>query len=141
MSAPSPIALLIRRGTRIGALALLICAALLANLARLNDLWELPPANVSEMSQRDSRFEQLRSALPKRGMVGYVTDAKDAEEFEVRLLLTQFSLAPLILVSSTEQLPIVGDFWRPESPRQGNPASTTLRDFGNGVVLFGRAEQ
>ena len=62
---------------RISALALLVCAALLTSLGKLMELWDLPPSNVGEMAQRDQRFEPLRAALPRRGMVGYVSDAKD----------------------------------------------------------------
>jgi hypothetical protein len=140
MNTPGSTASLLLRAVRVGALALLVCAALLPNLARLAVLWRLPPANVEEMAQRDRRFEQLRTALPERGMVGYVSDARERVEIEMRLMLAQFSLAPLILVSGTEQVPIVGDFANPDSIGRGlDPSLTVLRDFGDGVVLLGRA--
>ena len=138
----NPIASPAGRAVRIGALALLVCAALLANLARLKELWELPPANVGEMAQRDQRLEPLRSVLPKHGRVGYVSDARDKVELEMRLMLAQFSLAPVILVSGAEQAPIVGDFSNSDAIGRGlDPNLTVLRDFGNGVVLLGRAQR
>ena len=142
MSASNATPKLPGRVVRVSALVLLVCAALLTNFEKLMELWDLPPSNVGEMAQRDQRFEPLRGALPKRGMVGYVSDAKDEVERETRLMLAQFSLAPVILVSGTEQVPIVGDFSNPNSLGPAlDPKLTVLRDFGNGVVLLGRAER
>jgi hypothetical protein len=134
-------ALLPGRAAKIGALALLVCAALAANLARLNDLWELPAANVGEMTQHDQRFEPLRNALPKR-LMGYVTDVTDEVESQKRMMLAQFALAPAILVMGSEYTPIVGDFSKPASmgPRI-DPDLTVIRDFGNGVMLLDRAQR
>jgi len=127
------------RTAKIGALALLVCAALAANLARLDDLWDLPPANVGEMTQRDERFEPLRSALPRR-LVGYVTDVTDDVETQKRMMLAQFSLAPAILVLGSEYTPIVADFSNPASTGLGlGTEFAVIRDFGNGVMLLDRA--
>ena len=137
MNAPKRNALLPGRAVKIGALALLVCAALGPNLARLNDLWDLPPANVGEMTQRDQRFEPLRNALPKRP-VGYVTDVSDEVESQKRMMLAQFSLAPAILVMGSKYTPIVADFSNPASTGL-HPDLTVVRDFGNGVMLLDRA--
>ena len=127
------------RVVKIGALALLVCAALMPNLSRLMDLWDLPPANVGEMTQRDQRLEPLRKLLPKR-MVGYVTDVTDEVESQKRMMLAQFSLAPAILVMGSEYTPIVADFSNATSTALGlDPDLTVVRDFGNGVMLLDRA--
>jgi len=142
MNTPRMTASLLLRALRIGALALLVGAALLPNLARLAQLLRLPPANVDEMAQRDRRFESLRDVLPQRAVVGYVSDARDPTELQIRLMLAQFSLAPVIVVSGTQRVPIVGDFSNPDSIGRGlDPELTILRDFGNGVVLLGRAQR
>jgi len=142
MNTSSPTASLLGRAVRIGALAFLVCAALLTNVGGLMELWGLPPANVGEMAQRDQRFEPLRNALPRRGMVGYVSDVPDGVKLEMRLMLAQFSLAPVILVSGAEQEVIVGDFSNPNSIGRGlDPNLTVLRDFGDGIVLLGRAQR
>ncbi len=140
MNAPKRNALWPGRAVKIGALALLVCAALGANLARLDDLWDLPPANVGEMTQRDQRFEPLRNALPKRS-VGYVTDVTDEVESQKRLMLAQFSLAPAILVLGSKHTPIVADFSNPTSTLVIDPDLTVVRDFGNGVMLLDRARR
>jgi hypothetical protein len=139
MNAPKQTELLAGRIVKIGALALLVCAALMPNLSRLMDLWDLPPANVGEMTQRDQRLEPLRKALPKR-LVGYVTDVTGEVESQKRMMLAQFSLAPAILVMGSEYTPIVADFSNPTSTPLGlDPGLTVVRDFGNGVMLLDRA--
>ena len=130
------------RAVKFGAVALLVGSALLTNLAKLTELWSVHPAANDEMARRDQRFEPLRNALPKRGTVGYISDAGNEAERERRLLLAQFALVPVILVSGTEQALVVGDFSVPEATKQGLDLKlTVLRDFGDGVVLFARPER
>lgn len=142
MSSSNPSALALRRAARFAALALLVGVALLADLAKLVELWDAPPQNLGEMAQRDQRFERLRRALPERTILGYVSDAATEADLEKRLMLAQFSLAPTLLLLGADPVQILGDFSDPDSIRMGRDLKlTVLHDFGDGVVLFGRADR
>ncbi len=67
------------RAVKVGAVTLLVGSALLANLSNLADLWRANPAPNDIMAQRDQRFLLLRDALPKRGTVGYLSDAANGD--------------------------------------------------------------
>ena len=101
-----------------------------------------------EISAYESRFRQLRSALPARGVVGYLghpeptgATPRDSNAAALlhfrRYLLAQYSLAPVLLIESTDHELIVGNFY-PESLPPAPPGFRLVRDFGDGVVLFRR---
>lgn len=130
------------RAVKVGALTLLVVAALVASLPNLSKIWRVKPAPNVEMAWRDQRFEPLRNALPKRGTVGYLSDAANGMDHEMRIMLAEFSLAPLILVSGGDQELVVGDFTDPAAIAKGIELNlTVIRDFGEGVVLFARPRQ
>lgn len=99
-----------------------------------------------EISANDQRFEELRSVLPARGVVGYlghpeVTGATPAEENSAallhfrRYLLAQYALAPVVLIESTEPELVVGNFDSGAVPPP--PAGLrVMRLFGDGLVLY-----
>jgi len=94
------------------------------------------------MAQRDQRFELLRTALPRRASLGYVSDVSNEADLEMRIMLAQFSLAPTLLVLGSDRVPVLGDFSNPNSIGLGRELKlSVLHDFGDGVVLFGRAER
>ena len=130
------------RAVKVGAVMLLVGSALLANLSNLADLWRANPAPNDIMAQRDQRFLLLRDALPKRGTVGYLSDAANATDHEIRLMLAQFALAPVILVSGADQALVVGEFSDPAAVARGRDMKlTVIRDLGDGLVLFARPRQ
>jgi hypothetical protein len=134
-----PTRLLRGRAVKVAAMALLIGSALHANLDYLANLWSVHPAPNDEMARRDRRFEPLRSALPTRGTLGYVSDAGDGADLKTRLMLAEFALAPLILVPGANQDTIVGDLVDADAVTVARELHlTVIRDFGNGVVLFAR---
>ena len=79
------------------------------------------------------RFSELRDALPKAGVVGYIGESGD---FAVgHYYLTQYALAPLLVDHSSEHAIVIGNF--PRSQPTAFPENLKLvRDFGNGVLLF-----
>jgi hypothetical protein len=139
---------------RVGAMALLTLTSLLTNLnyfrARVFE-----PLNIGrdEITLSEQRFGELRKVLPPRGVVGFVSDEMEvngnqepidktqrgwwlAPEVK-KYYLTQYALAPLIVVRGTDKPLIVGNFsngWNETITRAHG--LTPLRDFGNGVVLF-----
>jgi hypothetical protein len=102
-----------------------------------------------EITAYESRFKLLRTALPARGTVGYLghpeptgptpNDSNSAALLHFRrYLLAQYSLAPVLLIESTDHELIVGNFY-PESLPPAPQGFRLVRDFGDGVLLFRRA--
>jgi hypothetical protein len=102
-----------------------------------------------EISTYERRFQEVRAALPARGVVGYLgrTDpagrtpaergASSLLDFK-HYLLAQYALAPVVLIESTEPDFVVGNFEPGRAP--STPAGFRIdRDFGNGLVLFRRS--
>ncbi len=88
-----------------------------------------------EVTLYERRFDALRRALPRHGTVGYVSDRPEAgKEF----FLTQYALAPLIVVRHPGAPLVVGNFFDPDTA-PGVAAErrlVLLHDFGDGVALF-----
>lgn len=108
-------------------------------------------ARQDEISANDRRFEDMRTALPEAGVVGYVGDPEveaytlgarndRALQFFRRYLLAQYALAPLVVVEGTEPDFVVGNF-EPGADRSAPPGFRLVRDFGDGLVLYRRSSQ
>jgi hypothetical protein len=106
-----------------------------------------PGPGQDEVSLYERRFQELRTVLPEGGVVGYqghpdLTTALPGQglaHLHVRqFLLTQYALAPVLLIEGTEPEFVVGNFdpGAVPLPPQG---LRVVRDFGNGVVLFRRS--
>lgn len=132
----------VKRAVRVGVVILLVGSALLANLMNLANLWSVHPAPNDSMGRHDQRLELLRDALPKRGTVGYLTDAANGTDQQTRLLRAQFVLAPLILVLGADQNLVIGEFLDPAvAAKARDPKLTVVRDLGDGLVLFAHPHQ
>jgi len=104
---------------------------------------------TDEISGYDSRFQELRTALPASGVVGYLghpdpggptpgeRDAASLLHFK-RYLLAQYALAPVVLIESTEPEFVVGNF-DPGAVPSAPAGFRIVRDFGQGLVLFRRS--
>jgi hypothetical protein len=99
--------------------------------------------NLDSITSYENRFTELRRILPSRGVVGYATelpsdkilsDAGASAEYYI----TQYSLAPIILDNTKDHSLVVGNF---HGPSITEPGLALVRDFGNGVMLFGRKEK
>lgn len=108
-----------------------------------------------EVSLNDERLRPLRAALSPHTTVGYVTSpppeppcSAEAALYQTleyrrkvfkRYVLTQYALAPVIVVDNTLRDSIVGSFAAGDSPHaQLPPGMTLVRDFGGGIVLLSR---
>lgn len=101
-----------------------------------------------EITAYERRFDELRSELPPHGVVGYLghpepTGATPQEANAAallhfrRYLLAQYTLAPVLLIESTDPELIVGNFYPGTLPPV--PAGLQIvKDFGGGLVLFRR---
>lgn len=133
--------------------AILVCLAgyavfgLLAQSIRVySSLPEKDPVTIHE-----ERIRQLNPLLPASGEVGYVTTVENDlifgfeksftnVEYLAQYILTQYTLAPVLVRNSPELPLVVGNFLA------GPPAAgfierhglVPLRDFGDGLVLYRR---
>lgn len=99
----------------------------------------------------EARIAQLKGSLPSSGEVGYVTTVENEKifayekalqnvEYLAQYVLTQYTLAPLIVRNSPEHPLVVGNFL------DGPPAPGFLeknklvpvKDFGDGLILYRR---
>jgi len=128
-----------RLSTRITIASLTFAACCLLSSARL--IIDAPnpknaPGNIARGS--DQRFPALRSALPERGVVGYIGDPGTPALADY--YLAQYALAPLVVDHSTTHSLVVGNFpaSAPTSARMTASSGDLhpIKDFGDGVLLF-----
>lgn len=126
-----------------GVLALLVLSVMSANLRELaGTLRRLGvEPTLDEVSRHEKRLEPLRKALPQRGVVGYVTDAATPDEMAKRFIMTQYALAPLIVVPEAGQPLVVGVFADAAAAKRSVGARLVREEFGDGLVLFAEEER
>jgi len=109
--------------------------------------WENP------VSVHERRIEPLKSVLPPRGAVGYVT-ALDSEMIFARerslkdvellghFILTQYTLAPVFVYNTPDRPLVIGNFIgsNPDYARIARKGLVPLKDFGDGLILYRRKE-
>jgi hypothetical protein len=130
---------------RLAALLLLALTALLTNLTYLRENRSLEPttAGHDDINIYERRFGALRESLPARGVVGYLSDEQEVNEATKKYYLTQYTLAPLIVVRDADRELVVGDFTH---GGEGAPETVAdrlrlVKDFGDGVALYAREER
>ena len=89
---------------------LIAAASLYASIQNLISTRELGSISEDPVAQWEVRFSRLKRQLPfDRGVVGYISDsdvsgaAYDAANDEGEYILTQYALAPVIIVRGTDQ--------------------------------------
>jgi|SRR5665213_3518007 len=101
-----------------------------------------PGADVYKIGEQAARFQELMSALPAEGIVGYVSDVPAGKTLASALYSgAQYTLAPrLVTDQKVKPAPewVIGNFSQPLDLVQfGKDRGLTLvRDFGNGAVLY-----
>lgn len=127
----------------IGVFSLILFAVLSSRLA-LRVALDPPPwaGTQDEISRYEARFRLLRSALPPKGVVGYLAEPRRLDrpsDFDYRkgFYLTQYALAPLVVVNSTAPPLVIGNF-RSAGPEltAADPTLVLVKDFGDGALLF-----
>ena len=126
--------------------ALLIAFALMSDVQLLRTVRSrLVTAPPDDLSRHEVRLRNLRSALPPRGVVGYVTDPEElptsrpADDLPARRFLwTRYVLSPVIVLQGQAPQLVVGNFY---ASTPSIPASlVVVKDFGEGVLLFRHRE-
>ena len=98
----------------------------------------LEAGKVDSITSYEGRYRELRQALPRQGIIGYVsgTEQFGTEEFK-RFLLTEYALAPLVLIRDSTPDLVVGNFHPDRVPAEPpSPDLRLVRDFGDGVWLL-----
>jgi hypothetical protein len=141
------------------ALAATLCLALAGSAETLyqtiatyrRSLAASPGAGAQRTADQDKRLQRLREYLPPRGIVGYASDGWNGSGFTTvealhDYFLTQYALAPLIVVRGTGWPIVVGNY--PGDTVAGRtsarryPAGLVVRrDLGDGVLLLEGAER
>lgn len=91
------------------------------------------------IAQQAERFEQVRSVVPEKAQLGYLTDLEPGSVAgSAAFNGAQYILAPRLLKQDTSPELALGNFARPAdfaALGRGHGLGVE-RDFGNGVVLF-----
>ena len=110
---------------------LLSSAKLVTDVPRLANM----NANSEEVANRsDRRFADLKTVLPKRGIVGYV--GEPGTRALADYYLTQYALAPLVVERSPRHALVVGNFPGGALSQASLAGLRLVKDLGHGVFLF-----
>lgn len=114
-------------------------------LSSAHTLWSLRAdltIDFDDVSPVESRLQRLKTALPKQGTVGYLSEprregAAPDLAYAKRFYLTQYVLAPLIVRKGSAPVLVVGHF-AAESPDvlTAMPDLVLVEEFGQGVFLW-----
>jgi hypothetical protein len=119
--------------------SVLSVAALLLNLVQQSSV----PGAAEQIPNFLARYNELHKELPAKGEVGYMNDATpDATIRQEEYYLTQYALAPAVVVDSLDQALVVANFHQaPDKVLLNARRLTVKHDFGNGVLLLQKAPQ
>ena len=134
---------------RVSVGVLLISLLALVTVGRLvEEAVSLDPREIGRdvVTLYEKRFAPLKGMLPHKGVVGYKTDAdlqsrpEDVKAVQ-RFVLTQYALAPLIVLNTPQSRLVVGNFhegaFDPKLP--ANQEFVVLLNFGDVVLLRNEA--
>jgi hypothetical protein len=98
-------------------------------------------ADVYKIGDQAARFQDLMSALPATGIIGYVSDVPANQTLAAVLYSgARYALAPRLVTDENLQPGelVIGNFSKPLDLTQfGKDHGLALvKDFGNGAVLF-----
>jgi hypothetical protein len=128
-------------------LGLIAAASLYASVGNLNATADLGRIAEDPVADWEVRFEPLRARLPfVRGVVGYLSDSGvpgvtyDKANDEGEYILTQYALAPIIIVWGTDQewnvANLSAEAYRLWSAQEHNEFD--IRALGRGLYLLHR---
>jgi len=121
------------------AIVSMIICTLFLNLSMLLGMLAFPEQLRKDISEYEKKYEKLREVLPVNGVVGYISDDQK-DENAGRYYIAQYALAPIIVTRSLDHKIIIGNF-RTSSPKSEiceKYGLVTVKDFGNGLIIFSR---
>lgn len=129
----------------------MIAVTLYASAILLSTQIKLYPGvlKTDPVTIHEARINQVKENLLPSGSVGYVTTVENEKIFlnernfyDVELLaqyiLTQYTLAPVIVYNSPDHPMVVGNFINgpPDRDFLKKKKLTPVKDFGDGLVLY-----
>jgi hypothetical protein len=95
-------------------------------------------AATDEIALDEQRFEGLRRALPRRGIIGYFSDSGGGLDGVRAYYRTQYFLAPVVVAPDEGHELVVANFSSPFTVAEFAAAHglSVAQDFGNGVALL-----
>lgn len=88
-----------------------------------------------EVALFDSGVAQVRPLFPPAGVVGFYNDEPASNTAPTEYHLTQYALAPLVVVNNVDHPLVIASIHNPQS-RLTNPNLELVRDFKNGIQLL-----
>ena len=95
---------------RRGLLGIIVLGSLVASIRNLADTRSLGSTTDDPVADWEARFQAVKAMLPfQRGFVGYISDSAvpgipyNAADDEGEYILTQYAMAPVIIVKGTDQ--------------------------------------
>ena len=98
---------------------------------------------LDQITIYENRFIELKDFLQNSLAVGYISDYDDnSKENGLAYSMTQYVLAPVILVRGIKRNFIVGNFQsaNPDVKACEKENLSLIMDFGSGVILFERMD-
>lgn len=132
-------------------LLLLLGLTLAASLNLLYQSGKVYPdfLKTDPVTIHERRINQIKSALPQTVSVGYVTAVDNEKifyyerslsnvEFLAQYILTQYTLAPVIVYNSPDYPLVVGNYidGSPDPGFLKRKALIPVKDFGDGLILY-----
>lgn len=133
-----------------GLLALILLGSVYASIQNLISTKELGSISDDPVADWEVRFEPLKARLPfQRGVVGYISDSSvpgalyDAANDEGEYVLTQYVMAPIIIVKGTDQEWNIGRLSRQAYQiwSKSNQGQFDVIPFKGNVYLFHRLKK
>jgi hypothetical protein len=135
---------------RRGVLILILAGSLYASIQNLVSTKTLGSTTDDPVADWERRFGPLKRQLPfVRGAVGYISDSSipgittDLANDQGEYVLTQYVMAPIIIVKGTDQEWTIGNL-SPQAFRtwsQSNLAQYEVRAFTGGLYLLHRVSK
>jgi hypothetical protein len=98
---------------------------------------------IDQITIYERRFIELKEYLQNHLVVGYISDYDDnSTEDGLSYTMTQYVLAPIILVRGIKRNFIIGSFHstKPNIKAYEKENLALIRDFGDGVILLERMD-
>jgi hypothetical protein len=133
------------------AVILLALFSLSSSLMLLRSSMSHRQRTPDSISPFETRFKEIRTALPPNGIVGYISDREvsyDLDWHDPRnseawreSRRVQYALAPVLIDLSSDHQMVVGNFRDQTAVREklGNSPLVVVREFGDGVLLLNNA--
>ena len=128
-------------------LVLLVAAGLAASVQNLSATRNLGSVSDDPVADWEKRFTPVRQKLPfERGVVGYISDSSipgigyDAANDEGEYVLTQYVMAPIVIVKGTDQEWNIANLSRQayEAWSKSNQGKFEVTAFKDGIYLLHR---